>query len=52
MPVTTDWYRKATELLERGLTVRQVALQLGVTTQAVYYAISKGYIVRPEPPAQ
>lgn len=40
-------YAKATRLLSQGASVRQVALQLGCTTQAIYYAIGMGYIQRP-----
>lgn len=49
MPSTID-YRKATRLLSQGATVRQVALQLGCTTQAIYYAISMGHVTRPPKP--
>lgn len=49
MAITID-HRKATRLLAQGATVRQVALQLGCTTQAIYYAIAMGLIERPAKP--
>jgi hypothetical protein len=38
----------ASELLTQGRTVRQVAIELGVSTQAIYEAIRLGQVVRPE----
>lgn len=48
MPVTID-YQKATKLLAKGASVRQVAYECGCTTQAIYYAISVGHVKRPAP---
>lgn len=39
---------KAQRLLDSGATVREVALALGVTTQAIYKRIAAGKIRRPE----
>lgn len=43
-------YAKATQMLAKGASVRQVALHFGVTTQAVYYAIAVGRVSRPDAP--
>lgn len=40
-------YAKATSMLAKGASVRQVAMHFGVTTQAIYYAIGVGRIERP-----
>ena len=38
---------KATKMLAKGASVRQIAQHFGVTTQAVYYRIAMGQIERP-----
>lgn len=40
---------RATKLLQQGRTVRQVAAELDVSTQAIYTALRLGHITRPQP---
>lgn len=51
MPTHKIDREKATKLLLQGRTVRQVAAELDVSTQAIYTAIRRGHIERPQPVA-
>ncbi len=47
MPTAKLNRERANDLFSKGATVREVATALGVSTQAVYAALSRGQIARP-----
>jgi hypothetical protein len=49
MPTQKLDRERANRLLAMGRTVRQVAVELDVSTQAIYRALKAGQIVKPEP---